>query len=61
MLLVGDDLENDYMAAHAAGWQAVLIDRSSTEIRIDNSSSQTAEIATISTLAQLPELCRPYS
>lgn len=25
--LVGDDLENDYLAARAAGWQAVLVDR----------------------------------
>ena len=28
MLLVGDDLENDFRAARAAGWQAVLVDRS---------------------------------
>jgi putative hydrolase of the HAD superfamily len=27
LLLVGDDLENDYLAARAAGWQAVLVDR----------------------------------
>ncbi|REJ68501.1 MAG: HAD family hydrolase [Planctomycetota bacterium] len=27
ILLVGDDVENDYRAARAAGWQALLIDR----------------------------------
>jgi putative hydrolase of the HAD superfamily len=27
LLLVGDDLENDYHGARAAGWQAVLLDR----------------------------------
>lgn len=27
ILLVGDDLENDYHAARRAGWQAVLLDR----------------------------------
>ena len=27
LMLVGDDLENDYRAASAAGWQAVLVDR----------------------------------
>jgi putative hydrolase of the HAD superfamily len=27
LLMVGDDLENDYQAARAAGWQAVLLDR----------------------------------
>ena len=27
MLLVGDDMENDYHGARAAGWQAVLLDR----------------------------------
>ena len=28
LLLVGDDLENDYVAAQAAGWKAILLDRS---------------------------------
>lgn len=28
LMLVGDDLENDYRAARAAGWHAVLLDRS---------------------------------
>jgi putative hydrolase of the HAD superfamily len=27
ILLVGDDLENDYLAAQAAGWQALLLSR----------------------------------
>lgn len=26
ILLAGDDLDNDYLAAHAAGWQSILID-----------------------------------
>ena len=30
LLLVGDDVENDYRAARRAGWQALLIDRTST-------------------------------
>lgn len=30
ILLVGDDWENDYEGATAAGWQAVYVDRSST-------------------------------
>ncbi len=29
ILLVGDDLENDYLAAQAAGWQALLVARES--------------------------------
>ncbi len=28
LLLIGDDLENDYLAARRAGWQALFIDRS---------------------------------
>ncbi|HEV3344531.1 MAG TPA: HAD family hydrolase, partial [Pirellulales bacterium] len=27
ILLVGDDRSNDYLAARAAGWQAVFLDR----------------------------------
>jgi putative hydrolase of the HAD superfamily len=30
LLLVGDDLTNDFQAAQAAGWQALLIDRAKT-------------------------------
>jgi putative hydrolase of the HAD superfamily len=30
LLSVGDDLENDYLGATAAGWQAILVDRSGT-------------------------------
>jgi putative hydrolase of the HAD superfamily len=31
ILLVGDDWSNDYLAAHAAGWQAVFLDRGDDE------------------------------
>jgi putative hydrolase of the HAD superfamily len=37
LLLVGDDLENDYLAARACGWQAILIDprgKTPVEMRI---------------------------
>jgi len=30
LMLVGDDLTNDFQAAQAAGWQAILLDRSET-------------------------------
>lgn len=49
ILLVGDDLENDYRAARAAGWRAVLLDRGGTsEAR-----------PRITRLAELPALVAP--
>lgn len=44
ILLAGDDLNNDYFAAQAAGWQSVLIDP----------SGRHAAERRISTLAELP-------
>ncbi len=40
MLLVGDDLENDYHAAQAAGWQAMLVDRDATGLTSQPSKSR---------------------
>lgn len=36
IMLVGDDLENDYLAARAAGWRAVLVNRCGKHASIDN-------------------------
>lgn len=46
LMLVGDDLENDYRAALAAGWQAVLVDRAESH----------NESVAIGSLAELPDL-----
>ncbi len=46
ILLVGDDWENDYLAATAAGWRAVFLDREGRK--------QTAASASVRSLAELP-------
>jgi FMN phosphatase YigB (HAD superfamily) len=50
ILLVGDDLENDYLAACRAGWQALLLDRER------QSPSDLTAAATLQTLVALPEM-----
>ena len=52
LLLVGDDLENDYQAATAAGWQAVLLDRAGSRANAVRSDAAPA-IPTIASLAEL--------
>jgi putative hydrolase of the HAD superfamily len=51
ILLVGDDRHNDFQAARAAGWQAILLDRQS---RPDSSTPHV-----IASLEQLPGLLGP--
>jgi putative hydrolase of the HAD superfamily len=46
LLSVGDDVENDYRGAQAAGWHAILVDRSGTQ--------RSPEMHTIASLAELP-------
>ena len=58
MLLVGDDLVNDYRAATAAGWQAVLLDRTVKQpvappATHDTEIDEMSPVATIRTLAEL--------
>jgi putative hydrolase of the HAD superfamily len=53
ILLVGDDLENDYRAARAAGWQALLLDRDSEAAGNGVPLEQARH--TISSLAELVE------
>jgi putative hydrolase of the HAD superfamily len=50
ILLVGDDLENDYLAARRAGWQALLLDRER------QSPSDLTAVPTLQTLIALPEM-----
>jgi putative hydrolase of the HAD superfamily len=57
MLLVGDDLENDYRAAQAAGWQAVLVDRGTAGV---TSQAATARVDGIESMATLAELCETF-
>jgi len=59
MMLVGDDLANDYRAAQAAGWQAVLLDRAGNAAQSGDLSDDVGPIATITSLAELAEACRP--
>ncbi|HWA98472.1 MAG TPA: HAD-IA family hydrolase, partial [Pirellulales bacterium] len=47
LLLVGDDLTNDYEAARAAGWHALLL---------DPQASAPAAVERISALGELPDL-----
>jgi putative hydrolase of the HAD superfamily len=56
MLLVGDDLENDYLAARAAGWHAVLVDRRAQAPSAGASGGEASTVATIATLASLTAL-----
>ncbi len=53
MLLVGDDLDNDYQAARAAGWQAVLVDRAAGA---DRGSSQAQDSSVPDSIRSLGEL-----
>jgi len=52
LLLVGDDLENDYQAATAAGWQAILLDRAGSRANAEVTGAAPA-IPTIASLAEL--------
>lgn len=53
ILLVGDDLENDFSGAHAAGWQALLLSASvSTTVAISDQ---------LSSLSELPALVGPHA
>ena len=61
ILMVGDGRVNDYQAALAAGWPAVLLDRDRTgqDIGRDDTADQQAPPGSIvRSLAQLPELLR---
>ena len=51
LLLVGDDLANDYAGARAAGWHAVLVDRSA---EVESQSGHVPREHRITTLAELP-------
>ncbi|HEX4130331.1 MAG TPA: HAD-IA family hydrolase [Pirellulales bacterium] len=50
IMLVGDDLVNDYRAARAAGWRAVLV---------GNGDESAVDIERIATLDELPRLLEP--
>jgi putative hydrolase of the HAD superfamily len=56
MLLVGDDLENDYLAARAAGWHAVLVDRKAHALSTETLTGEAPTVATIATLKSLTVL-----
>ncbi|HEY4309097.1 MAG TPA: HAD-IA family hydrolase [Pirellulales bacterium] len=56
ILLVGDDLNNDYRAARAAGWQAVLIDRKGTGADTFREHSRSEDAGRIISLGALNEL-----
>lgn len=53
MLLVGDDLDNDFRAARAAGWQAVLVDRTAGA---DRGSRQVRDSSAPDSIRSLGEL-----
>lgn len=45
ILLVGDDVENDYHGPRAAGWQALLIDRDNRHSEVEERIESLTEIA----------------
>jgi putative hydrolase of the HAD superfamily len=53
MLLVGDDLENDFRAARAAGWQAVLVDRAADTDRGGGLSPGDSSLDTVRSLGEI--------
>ena len=61
MLLVGDDLENDYLAARAAGWQAVHLDRTTSAGHHRDPRQSVTGVATITTLADLADFPHPVA
>ena len=44
ILLVGDDWSNDYLAAQAAGWQAIFLDRTGVRPDVPNSIRSLREL-----------------
>ncbi|HVU87045.1 MAG TPA: HAD-IA family hydrolase [Pirellulales bacterium] len=53
MLLVGDDLENDFRAARAAGWQAVLVERAESSAAGTHTDQEPRASESISSLSEL--------